>query len=269
MSVDNPFTHAIIPYGYGIGSESGENDSQMKRLFIIMFLLVLVVLAVFQATKIAEANKKLDRVLSSNKKLEIYMNQQMWLYDAALTANPDDSLLDPALTWLKVLQERRRKSLPAEGTSVSIVQIPEILLKEHQVFSWQIYVPEDKAVELYAFSGPEEPSSEITEASGFRHQLPAGSSSVSLQLRGRYDRTWGNSVPREQRPKRNCVEVEASINDNVIWKQTIADSFSIYQRVTPFDSPTIVLNEDSWTELFHKPPFNVRLKLVKDKDGAQ
>ena len=185
MSVDNPFTHAIIPYGYGIGSESGENDSQMKRLFIIMFLLVLVVLAVFQATKIAEANKKLDRVLSSNKKLEIYMNQQMWLYDAALTANPDDSLLDPALTWLKVLQERRRKSLPAEGTSVSIVQIPEILLKEHQVFSWLIYVPEDKAVELYAFSGPEEPSSEITEASGFRHQLPAGSSSISLQLRGR------------------------------------------------------------------------------------
>ncbi len=236
----------------------------MRRLLTGSFLLGLVFLAVFQATKIKEANKKLDRVLSSNKKTKLYMNQQMWLYEAALTADADDPLLHSALTKLKELQEQRRNSVPVDGSTVSVVRIPEILLKEHLNFSWQIHVPEAATVELLAFTGQEEPTTEIAETFGFRRQLPIGTSTVRIQFRQSCDRTWGNSLPEQQRPERNHVVVEARINDDVIWKQTIPARFTILQRVAQFDTPTIVLDEQQWTELLYKPPMRVRLKRVAD-----
>jgi len=241
----------------------------MKRLLIVGCLIALVAGAGFQAIRIAEANRSLQSVSEKNRQLEIYMKQQMWLYNAALAADANDRLLQPAMEKLNEVQQRRRDSVVVHPESVSIIDVPDLMLAEQQNYAWQVHVPVATAIEVFGFQGGGRPTAEDAATPLFRHELPTGESSIALRFRGHYQGTWGNTLPEEQHLKHAKVFAEACVDDQVIWQKNMTMLHARWGRRNRFDTATTILASEPSVELLDKSSIHLGLRIAPEKEDAQ
>lgn len=241
----------------------------MKHLVLIAMLAPLGGLLIFQANRIIDLTSRLERSQALDDQLNLYMKQQMWLYDAAGKAPQHDPLLAEAEERLKTMQQRYSASALVDSNSVSVVDVPAVQMAELQTYAWQVFIPKESEFALIGFYGGEEPAPEVQQALKFNAPLPTGESRIELKFRGTYDGTWGNSLAADEQIERHKVFVQLCINENEVWSETYNDDLRQYERRQRFNEPTVVQPSDQAIELVHKGPVHLQLVQQATKDGSQ